>query len=135
MPDLLDLTIVTPERSVVVEQVDQVDIPGTEGDMGILYDHTPILTSLRPGRLTYRKAAKSVSLVVSSGYAEVAENRVIILAETAEFMDEVDRERAERAKVKAEEILKNPQLTDEEFVKAQKKLFRATARLQSSEEK
>ena len=134
MSDLLDLTIVTPERSLVAEKVDQVDIPGTEGDMGILHNHTPILTSLRPGRLTYQRDQKSVSLVVSTGYVEVAENRVIVLAETAEFFDELDRARAQTAKAKAEEILKNSQLSDKAFEKAQKKLFRAIARLESPDE-
>ena len=130
MSDMLDLSIVTPERSMVFEKVDQVDIPGIDGDMGILYDHAPILTSLRSGRLTYRNGKESVSMVVSTGYAEVADNRVIVLAETAEFLDDVDQARARAAKAKAEETLKNPELSDEEFEEAQKKLFRATARLE-----
>ncbi|MFQ5672123.1 MAG: F0F1 ATP synthase subunit epsilon [Nitrospinales bacterium] len=135
MADVLDLNIVTPERLMVTEKVDQVNIPGSEGDMGILYDHAPILTTLRPGRLSYQKGDKTVSLVVSAGYAEVAANRVIVLAETAEFVDEVDRARAQAAKEKAEKRLGDPQLSDDEFQKAQRKLFRATARLESAEDK
>jgi len=134
MVDLLDLNIVTPERLMVADEVDQVNIPGSEGDMGILYNHAPILTTLRPGRLSYQKGDKTVSLVVSAGYVEVAANRVIVLAETAEFLEEVDRNRAQAAKTRAEEMLRNPQLSDDEFQKAQRKLFRATARLESAED-
>lgn len=133
MADNLQLTIVTPEKMVVTEEVDQVNVPGVEGDMGILYDHAPILTTLRPGKVSYQKDTETIFLVVSGGYLEVTDNRVIVLAETAEFLDEIDRTRAEAARGKAEEMLANANLTDEEFAKAQKKLFRAVARLEGAE--
>ena len=133
MADNLQLTIVTPEKMVVTEEVDQVNVPGVEGDMGILYDHAPILTTLRPGKVSYQQDAETIFLVVSGGYLEVTDNRVIVLAETAEFLDEIDRTRAKAARGKAEEMLANANLTDEEFAKAQKKLFRAVARLEGAE--
>ncbi|GJL79897.1 MAG: ATP synthase epsilon chain [Nitrospinaceae bacterium] len=133
MADQLTLSIVTPEKLVVNDMVDQVNVPGSEGDLGILYDHAPIITNLRPGPLSYEKGEETTELIVSGGYLEVTDNRVIILAETAEFLDEVDRTRAETAKAKAEKILSQPDLTDEAFKEAQDDLFRAVARLEHTE--
>ncbi|MEK9629392.1 MAG: F0F1 ATP synthase subunit epsilon [Nitrospinota bacterium] len=129
----LNLSVVTPEKQLVAEEVDQVNAPGTEGDLGILYDHAPILTNLRPGQLSYEKDGETVAMVVSGGYLEVTDNRVTVLAETGEFLSEIDRERAEKAHAHAEELLTKPGLSEEEFIEAQKKLFRALARLESSE--
>ena len=133
MSEKLILSIVTPEKLLVSEEVDQVNVPGSEGDMGILYDHTPILTNLRSGQLSYEKDGETIALVVSGGYLEVTDNRVTILAETGEFVHEIDRERAERAQAQAEELLGKTDLSEEEFIEAQKKLFRAIARLENSE--
>ena len=133
MSEKLILSIVTPEKLLVSEEVDQVNVPGSEGDMGILYDHTPILTNLRSGQLSYEKEGETIALVVSGGYLEVTDNRVTILAETGEFLHEIDRERAERAQAQAEELLGKTDLSEEEFIETQKKLFRAIARLENSE--
>jgi F-type H+-transporting ATPase subunit epsilon len=130
MSQKLILSIVTPEKQLVAEEVDQVNAPGSEGDLGILYDHAPILTNLRSGQLSYEKDGETTALVVSSGYLEVSENRVTVLAETGEFLHEIDRERAERAQAEAEKLLLTD-LSEEEFVEAQKKLFRAIARLEN----
>ena len=133
MTQKLILSIVTPEKQLVSEEVDQVNVPGTEGDLGILHDHAPILTLLRSGQLSYEKEGETVVLVVSGGYLEVTDNRVTVLAETGEFLHEIDRERAERAHAHAEKQLSQTDLSEEEFIKAQKKLFRATARLENIE--
>ena len=133
MSEKLILSIVTPEKLLVSEEVDQVNVPGSEGNLGILYDHTPILTNLRSGQLSYEKEGETIALVVSGGYLEVTDNRVTILAETGEFLHEIDRERAERAQAQAEELLGKTDLSEEEFIEAQKKLFRAIARLENSE--
>jgi F-type H+-transporting ATPase subunit epsilon len=130
MSQKLTLSIVTPEKKLVEEEVDQVNVPGTEGDLGILYDHAPILTNLRSGQLSYEKDGETVSLVVSGGYLEVTDNRVTVLAETGEFLHEIDRERAERALADAEKLLLT-NLSEEEFIETQKKLFRAVARLEN----
>ena len=133
MSQKLTLTVVTPEKQLVSEEVDQVNAPGSEGDFGVLYDHAPILTNLRSGQLSYENDGDTTALVISGGYLEVTDNRVTILAETGEFLHEIDRERAERARSQAEEKLSNPDLSEEEFSETQKKLFRAIARLENSE--
>ena len=133
MMQKLTLSIVTPEKQLISEEADQIIVPGTEGDLGILYDHAPILTLLRPGQLSYEIEGKTVVLVVSGGYLEVTDNRVTVLAETAEFLDEIDRERAERAQAEAEKRLGQADISEEEYVETQKKLFRAIARLENSD--
>ena len=133
MSQKLLLSIVTPEKHLVAEEVDQVNAPGTEGDLGILYDHAPILTNLRSGQLSYEKDGETIALVVSGGYLEVTDNRVTVLAEPGEFLHEIDRERAERAHADAEKLLGQADLSEEEFIEAQKKLFRAVARLEHTE--
>ena len=135
----LQLSIVTPERLVVNEQVDQVNVPGAEGDLGVLYDHAPILTTMRPGQFSYEsvgeKGRETIQMVVSGGYLEVTDNRVIVLAEAVEFLDEIDQERAKASLAEAEEALSNTDLSDDEFEEAQNQLFRAIARLEPTEEK
>jgi len=133
----LKLSIVTPERLVLNEEVDQVNAPGVEGDLGILYDHAPLLTTMRAGRFSYEllgeKGRETINMIVSGGYLEVTDNRVIVLAETVEFLDEIDKERAKNSLVKAEEALVNTDLSDDEFAEAQDRLFRAIARLEPTE--
>ena len=130
MSQKLTLSIVTPEKQLVSDEVDQVNAPGTDGDLGILFDHAPLLTNLRSGQLSYEKDGETVALVVSGGYLEVTDNRVTVLAETGEFLHEIDRERAERAHADAEKLLLTD-LSEEEFIETQKKLFRAVARLEN----
>ena len=133
----LQLSIVTPERLVLSEDVDQVNVPGVEGDLGILYDHAPILTTMRAGRFSYElvgeKGRETINMIVSGGYLEVTDNRVIVLAEAVEFLDEIDKGRAQASLAKAEKALSNPDLTDDEFTEAQNRLFRAIARIEPTE--
>jgi len=133
----LQLSIVTPERLVFSENVDQVNVPGVEGDLGILYDHAPILTTMRAGRFSYEllgeKGRQTINMIVSGGYLEVTDNRVIVLAEAVEFLDEIDKERAKTSLAKAEEALADTDLTDDEFTEAQDRLFRAIARIEPTE--
>jgi F-type H+-transporting ATPase subunit epsilon len=134
MANQLQFTLVTPEKNYVTDHVDQVNVPGVEGDMGILCDHAPIISTLRPGRLSYEKDGETIALIVSHGYMEVTDNRVTVLAETAEFISEIDSSRAEEAKAKAEKTLAQGGLTEKEEEEAHKKLFRAIARLEGHEE-
>ena len=133
----LQLSIVTPERLVLNEEVDQVNVPGVEGDLGVLYDHAPILTTMRAGKFSYEllseKGNETIQMIVSGGYLEVTDNRVIVLAEAVEFLDEIDKERAKASLVRAEEALTNTGLSDDEFAEAQDRLFRAIARLEPTE--
>ena len=133
----LKLSIVTPERLVLNEGVDQVNVPGVEGDLGILYDHAPLLTTMRAGRFSYEllgeKGRETTHMIVSGGYLEVTDNRVIVLAEAVEFLDEVDNDRAKASLAKAEEALAKTDLSDDEFAEAQDRLFRAIARLEPTQ--
>jgi F-type H+-transporting ATPase subunit epsilon len=132
MADKLTLSLVTPVKEMVLDpEVDQVNIPGSEGDLGILADHAPLFTTMRPGRFSYQKGEEEIELVVSEGYAEVTDNRVTVLAESAEFLHEIDHDRAEAAHAEAEKLLEKADLEGEAFRDAQDKLFRAIARLET----
>ncbi len=132
MADKIHLTMVTPEQEMINDtEVDQVNIPGTDGDMGILPNHAPLFTTLRPGRFSYEKGDDIIELVVSHGYAEVTDDRVTLLSESGEFLNDIDHSRAEAAKKKAEQLLAQPNLEEEAMRDAQDKLFRAVARLET----
>jgi F-type H+-transporting ATPase subunit epsilon len=97
------LELATPTRQLVSEQVDEVMAPGAEGYFGVLPGHAAFLAMLGSGEVVYRKGRDEVHLAVHGGFAEVTPERVIILAETAERPDEIDRTRAERARQRAEQ--------------------------------
>ena len=99
------LELATPTRQLVSEEVDEVVAPGTEGYFGVLPGHAAFLATLGSGEVVYRKGREEVHLAVHGGFAEVTPERVIILAETAELPEEIDRERAERARQRAEQRL------------------------------
>src|SRR3977135_232021 len=103
LPTHLQLQIVSADRSLVNERVDEVEIPGSEGYLGVLPGHTPLLTSLHVGLLWYRQGQEKHYLSIAFGFAEVQPDRVTILAEIAERADEIDLARAESAKKRAEE--------------------------------
>jgi F-type H+-transporting ATPase subunit epsilon len=125
----LELQIVTPERLVLAEPVDEVLLPGSEGYLGVLPGHAPLLTALGVGEIEYRAGGRKRFLAVSGGYAEVLRDRVIVLAETAERPDEIDVERAREQRARAEAILRgNP--ADVEFEQAQQSFRKALIRLQ-----
>src|SRR6478672_629294 len=105
LPTKLTLEIVTPDRSVVTEQVDEVQLPGAEGYFGVLPGHTPLLAALQVGELWYRVGQERHYLAVAFGFAEVLPERVTVLAQVAERAQDIDIERAERARKRAEEQL------------------------------
>ena len=100
---MIELTIVTPERAVVHEQVDELQIPGAEGYLGVLPGHAPLFSELKVGEVGYRKGERWFFLSVAWGFVEIQSDQVRILAETAERAHEIDLERATRAKQRAEE--------------------------------
>jgi len=123
------LDIVTAERVVFSEEVDVVVAPGIEGQLGILPHHAPLMTTLQPGELRVRQGGEEFSLVISGGFLEVRPDRVIVLADAAERAEEIDISRAEEAKRRAEERLKQPTpVADHARVEAS--LRRALARLE-----
>jgi len=103
--DTLTLEVVTPDRAVVREPVDEVQVPGREGYLGILPGHTPLLTELGIGALSYRKGAQTVYVAIAGGYAEVLSGRVLVLADAAQRADEIDVPRAQSALADAEKVL------------------------------
>ena len=129
MPLLLELT--TPTRLVVSEEADEVVAPGSEGYFGVLPGHAPFLTTLGAGDLMYRHGAVEHHLAVSGGFAEVRDDRVIILADTAERPEEIDRARAERARQRAEALMSAGSGTEPvDYESCSAALARAQARLQ-----
>ena len=125
--------LATPSRLLVSAEVDEVVAPGAEGYFGVLPGHAPFLTTLAAGEVMYRQGREERHVFVSGGFAEVTAERVIILAEGAEAPEEIDRERAERARQRAEQRLtgRSPQGTHEEtdYNRALAALARAVARI------
>jgi F-type H+-transporting ATPase subunit epsilon len=129
LPDKIQLDIVTPERGVVSEAVDSIILPGSEGYLGVLPGHAPLLTTLKVGRIEYRKARETFFLAVSWGFAEVLPEKVAILAETAEKAEEIDLARAEAARERAEQRLRSRD-PETDFRRAQIALEKALIRIQ-----
>ena len=127
------LEIVAPSRQVVrSERVDEVVAPGSEGEFGVLPGHTPFLTTLKMGELSYREGKEWHHLAVDWGYAEVGPNRVIILAEGADRATEIDIAEAKLAKERAEKALAE-KLEEEDYRRTQTELHRALIRIQVAE--
>jgi F-type H+-transporting ATPase subunit epsilon len=130
LPASIDLQIVTPDRMLVHEQVDEVEIPGVDGYFGVLPGHTPMLAALTIGELWYRKGQEKTFLLIANGFAEVLPDRVTILAQIAEHAEEIDVERAESARRRAAERL--DQKTDVDYERARLALQKSLTRLQVS---
>jgi len=133
MAETLELQIVTPEKMLVHEQVEEVQIPGKAGYLGILPGHAPLITELAIGELSYRRSGHTLRLATAWGFAEVLPTKVTILAERAERAEEIDVKRAQEAKARAEQALQKdgPDL-DYDVVLAD--LKRAEVRLQVAAE-
>jgi F-type H+-transporting ATPase subunit epsilon len=132
LPTKLTLEIVTPDRALVTEQVDEVELPGSEGYFGVLPGHTPLLASLSVGELWYRVGQEKHFLSLAFGFAEVLPERVTVLAQIAERAQDIDIERAERAKQRAQERLtKSPTpQADMDFERARIAMMKSLIRLQ-----
>ena len=132
LPTTLTLEIVTPDRALLREEVDEVVVPGSEGEFGVLPGHTPLLSMLKIGELWYRQGQEKHFLVVAFGFVEVLPNRVTVLAQVGERAQEIDIARAERAKQRAEQRLAQGQLTqvDLDIERARIALLKSLLRLQ-----
>ena len=124
LPTQLQLQIVSADRSLVNETVDEVEIPGSDGYFGVLPGHTPLLALLQVGELWYRQGQEKHYLSIAFGFAEVQPDRVTILAQIAEQADEIDLARAEAAKKRAEERLARPAV-DMDFERARIALLKS----------
>ena len=125
----LTLEIVTPERRVLSVTTDEVRAAGTQGGFGVRQDHEPFMTALDPGRLTYVEGGREHHYAVGGGFLQVADNRVIVLADTAESAEAIDVARAKRAFEEAQEHLLKMTEQDESYAIQAARLRRATARL------
>ncbi len=131
LPTHIELQIVTPERRIVHEQVDEVEVPGSEGYFGVLPGHTPMLASLTVGELWYRKGQEKFFLSIAFGFAEVLPDRVTILARIAERAEDISVERAEAARKRAEERIAQAR-SDIDYERARLALMKSIARLDVS---
>ena len=129
MADSFQLEIVTPEKMVVRDQAEEMQIPGKDGYLGILPGHAPLITELAVGEITYRKDNYTHHLAVAWGFAEVLPDKVTILAETAERAEDIDARRAQEAKQRAESNLATSN-TEEQFHRVAGDLKRADTRLE-----
>ena len=129
LPTQIQLQIVSADRSLVNERVDEVEIPGADGYFGVLPGHTPLLALLGAGELWYRVGQEKHYLAIAFGFAEVLPDRVTILAEFAERPSEIDVERAEAARKRAEQRIASP-VPDMDWERARVALMKALTRLQ-----
>jgi len=134
MPDTFQLEIVTPEKMVVREPAEEMQIPGKDGYLGILPGHAPLITELGVGEISYRSGSQTRYLAVAWGFAEVLPDKVTILAETCERPEEVDVNRAEKAKQRAEDKLKSAS-PDVDYAETGAALQRAETRLEVAQKK
>jgi F-type H+-transporting ATPase subunit epsilon len=122
------LQIISAERVVYEDDVDMVICPGIEGELGLLPRHAPVFTLLQPGELRVRKGAEEISMVVTGGFLQVSQEKVIILADAAERADEIDEARAMEARRRAEERLAT-RASESDLIRAEAALRRSLTRL------
>lgn len=127
METKLKLEVVTPHGSILSDEVEEVSAQGSEGDFGVFPGHVPFITTLKVGMLSYRNGSDTKYIFVNSGYAEVAPDKVIILADSAEKSEDIDVERAKAAMQRAEERMKQAEKID--FDRANAALERAAVRI------
>jgi F-type H+-transporting ATPase subunit epsilon len=133
LPEKIELEVVTPQRHVLDEQVESVEMPGKDGYLGILPGHAPLLTELGVGILTYHKGSEVKRLTVLNGYAEVLPDRVIVLAEASERAEEIDAQRARTAADRAQaELAKATGTPETDWESASAALQRALVRVDAA---
>lgn len=129
MADKIQLEVITPEKVALREAVDEVVVPGVGGEFGILPDHTPLISQVQTGVLTYRIGSEKHQMHVSGGFVEVLPDKVSVLTDVAEKPEEINVERAQRARERAEKRLASNN-EDIDLNRAQLKLLRAQTRIQ-----
>jgi F-type H+-transporting ATPase subunit epsilon len=129
LPTHIQLQIVSADRSLVNERVDEVEIPGADGYFGVLPGHTPLLALLGAGELWYRQGQEKQYLAIAFGFAEIQPDRVTVLAQVAERAEDIDVARAEAARKRAEERMERP-AAEMDFERARVALMKALTRLQ-----
>ena len=132
---MLSLEIITPERLVLQEEVDMVEARGEMGEFGILPGHIKFLTTIDIGEIRYFKGDKRKHIATSGGFAEVVEDKVTVLVETAELAEEIDIERAKRAKDRAESALRDLAADADEYRLHELALLRAITRISAASQR
>lgn len=135
MAEAIQLEILTPEKVVLNESVESVTAPGTLGEFGVLPGHAPLVSTLGTGEVRIKKDNQDQFLAISGGFAEVGNNKVTILAETAEPLNEIDIKRAEAAKTRAEEKRKTLTAGDVLLIETEEALARAQNRIRAASRK
>jgi F-type H+-transporting ATPase subunit epsilon len=132
LPKSLTLEVVTPDRGILTEQVDEVVLPGSEGSFGVLPGHAPLLATLQVGEMWYRKGQETQYLALAFGFVEVLPDRVTVLAQIAEKAEDIDPARAEAAKVRAEQRIRgsNAPQAPVDFERARIAMMKSLVRLQ-----
>ncbi len=130
MTEKIRLRIVTPSRLLLDEEVDEVTGPGALGEFGVLPEHISFLTLLEVGEMSYKQGGERRHLAISGGYAEVLDDVMTVLANAAEYADEIDVERARNARERAEKKIAELNREEREFAAAEGALHRALVRLQ-----
>lgn len=124
----IELEIVTPEDKIFDSQVDSVIVPGIEGEMDVLVNHTPLVTTLNPGELRYRKDGEEISLAVGEGILEVTANRVAVLTDLAVNEADIDEAAVEEALQRAKDALAE-KVSDEEIAAVEASILKSLAQL------
>jgi len=132
LPKHLRLEFVTPAQAIAHDDVDEVELPGEDGYFGVLPGHAPLLAALKTGIMWYRKGAEKRYAFVDGGFAEVLGDRVSILAQIAERAEDIDLQRAEASKRRAEDRLSKPTTVDFDAERARIAILRAITRIQVS---
>ena len=130
MAEKIQLEVVTPERRVLAEPVDMVTVPGLGGELGILPGHTPLISQLQTGVLTYAQDGKNFQLHVSGGFVEVREDHVSVLAEVAERPDEIDAARARQSRDQLEKQINAWTGNEDDLAIAKQDFERSVVRMQ-----
>jgi len=125
----IQLKIITPERVLFDEDVDQVSLPTQQGEITVLPNHIPLITLLQAGEIQIVSKEKTTPMVISGGFTEVTGHKILILADTAERIEEIDKERAEEARKRAEEKLKDVRVDSQDYALLMSKVEKELARL------
>jgi F-type H+-transporting ATPase subunit epsilon len=132
MAEKIKIEIVTPDSLVVSAEVDEITASGTEGEFGVLPGHCHMLSSLKVGAVSYKDGSAVKHLALGGGYAEVGPEKVTILAETAEFAEDVDLERANKALATSEELLKTLSMEEDGYDECILSIEKAQTRIETA---
>ena len=135
MAEKINLIIASIEKKVFEQEVDSLILPTEEGETGILYNHIPLITTLEPGELHIKQQDKTTTLAISGGFAEVNNNKVTVLADLAERIEDLNLEKIAAAKKEAEETMKKKGISEIEFKEAERELRRSITLIKVAEKR